>query len=71
MAIKKKIVNVRPAIVEAMDRQYKGLGLSDIAEVLGIKKKGKLHDASGDAMMLFRVCKKKNVQMKYVSDKDV
>ena len=61
--IKSKTVDVRPAIINAMGGQYKGMGLSKVADELGIKKKGDHHDAIDDAMLLFRVCKKLDIQM--------
>ena len=33
--IKSKIVDVRPAIINAMGGQYKGMGLSKVADELG------------------------------------
>ncbi len=61
--IKDKIVDVRPAIIEAFGGRCNGMGLSKVADELGIKKKGEHHDAVDDAMLLFRVCKKLNIQM--------
>lgn len=59
-----KIIDVRPAILKGINkRQRGGPGLVQIANDLGISSKDKCHDALGDTMLLYRVCKKLNIQM--------
>lgn len=60
----KKITDVRPAILKAIGKsQRRSPGLRKIAEELGVKVKDEKHDALGDAMLLYRVCRKLNIQM--------
>lgn len=63
--ISNKIVDVRPAILKGIDcKNYRrSPGLFKIAEKLEVKIKGKCHNALNDAVLLYKICRKLDVQM--------
>ena len=64
-SIEKKIIDVRPTILDALNyKEYqKGPGLSKIGELLKIKSKGRQHNALSDAILLYEICKKIDIQI--------
>ncbi|MDE6750243.1 MAG: exonuclease domain-containing protein [Lachnospiraceae bacterium] len=66
--VSQKIIDVRPAILKGIHcKNYrKGPSLSKIAEMLEIKIKGVHHNALNDAMLLYEICRKLNIQVDYV-----
>lgn len=64
-AISGKIVDVRPAILKSIDcKNYRrSPSLFKIAEQLEVKIKGEYHNALNDAMLLYKICRKLNIQM--------
>lgn len=64
-AISTKVIDVRPAILKGINcKNYrKSPSLSKIAEQLEIKIKGENHNALNDAMLLYKICRKLNIQM--------
>ena len=60
-----KVIDVRPAILKGIDcRNYKrSPGLSQIAEKLEVKTNGSHHDALNDAVLLFGICRKLDIQV--------
>ena len=63
--VSEKIIDVRPAILRGINcKNYrKSPSLSKIAEELEVKIKGKHHDALNDAVLLYRICRKLNIQV--------
>ncbi len=62
--VRDKIVDVKPAILEGIGVKGKhSPGLESVREQLEIKKKGTLHNALDDAMILFKICREIDVQM--------
>lgn len=63
--ISEKIIDVRPAILKGIDcKNYRrSPGLSKIAEELEVKIKGRHHDALNDAFLLYKICRKLNIQV--------
>lgn len=63
--VSEKIIDVRPAILKGIDcKNYRrSPSLSKIAETLEIKMKGKEHDALNDAVLLYKICRKLNIQV--------
>ena len=63
--VSKKIIDARPTILKAINcKDYqKSPGLFKIAEQLNVKIKGEPHNALNDAVLLYKVCKKLNIQM--------
>ena len=64
-AVSEKIIDVRPAILKGINckNHRRGSGLSEIAEKLDVKMKGKQHDALNDAVLLYKICRKLNIQI--------
>lgn len=64
-AIAEKILDVRPTILRGINCKddRKTPGLCRIAEGLGIQMIGEHHNALNDAVLLYEVCKKLNVQV--------
>lgn len=63
-AVRDKVVDVKPAIIEGIGAKGKrSPGLESVCEQLEIKKKGALHNALDDAMILFKICREIGVQM--------
>ena len=63
--IAEKIFDVRPAILKGIGcKNYtRSPSLSKIAESLEVKMKGKEHDALNDAVLLYKICKKLDIQV--------
>ena len=63
--ISEKIIDVRPTILKGIDcKNYRrSPSLSKIAEKLEVKMKGKEHDALNDAVLLYKICRKLNIQV--------
>lgn len=64
--ILEKIIDVRPEILKRIDCKNYRLSLLKIAEKLEIKIKGEHHNALNDAVLLYMICKKLNIQLDYV-----
>lgn len=63
--VSEKIIDVRPAILQGIDcKNYsRSPGLSKIAEKLDVKIKGEQHNALNDAVLLYTICRKLNIQV--------
>ncbi|MBD5492456.1 MAG: exonuclease domain-containing protein [Lachnospiraceae bacterium] len=64
-AVSEKVIDVRPAILQGIncENDRRSPGLSKIAEQLEVKMKGEYHNALNDAMLLYKICRKLNIQV--------
>ncbi len=63
-AVRNKVIDVKPAILDGIGAKGKLTpGLEAVRDQLGIKKKGTLHNALNDAVLLFKICREIDVQM--------
>ena len=63
--ISEKIIDVRSAILKGIDcKNYRtSPSLSKLAEKLEVKIKGEQHNALNDAFLLYKICRKLNIQV--------
>lgn len=64
-AVSEKIIDVRPEILKRIDcKNYRRCPcLPKIAEKLEVKIKGEHHNALNDAVLLYKICSKLNIQV--------
>ena len=63
--VSSKITDVRPAILNGINwkNRHKSPSLSAIAEKLGIETNGDHHNSLNDAVLLYEICRKLNLQL--------